>query len=70
MAPLPRPARPSLTYPPPWMGIVRRDDRIPDAIRRQTAFLSRHPQADAAQDLEALATAIRNQPAKSVGNPA
>ncbi|MBL6951214.1 MAG: AAA family ATPase [Alphaproteobacteria bacterium] len=59
-----------LNYTPPLMGIVRRDDRIPDAIRRQTAFLSRHPQADAAQDLEALATAIRNQPAKSVGNPA
>jgi flagellar biosynthesis protein FlhG len=59
-----------LNYTPPLMGIVRRDDRIPDAIRRQTAFLSRHPQADAAQDLEALATAIRKQPAKSVGKPA
>ncbi|MBT3333943.1 MAG: cobyrinic acid a,c-diamide synthase, partial [Rhodospirillaceae bacterium] len=54
-----------LNYTPPLMGIVRRDDRIPDAIRRQTAFLSRHPQAEAAEDLAEMATTIRNQPAKS-----
>ena len=54
-----------LNYTPPLMGIIRRDDRIPDAIRRQTAFLSRHPQADAAEDLAEMAATIRKQPAKS-----
>ncbi len=58
-----------LNYTPPLMGIVRRDDHIPDAIRRQTAFLSRHPQTNAAQDLTALAAAIRKQPAKSARKP-
>ena len=58
-----------LNYTPPLMGIIRRDDRIPDAIRRQTALLSRHPQSDAARDIEALASAIRKQPATASGNP-
>ncbi len=55
-----------LDYTPPLMGIVRRDDRIPDAIRRQTAFLSRYPQGDAAEDLDKLAASIRKQPARGV----
>ncbi len=59
-----------LNYTPPLMGIVRRDDRIPDAIRRQTAFLLRHPQSDAAEDLASLATTIRKQPVKGTETPA
>ncbi|MDA1097985.1 MAG: AAA family ATPase [Proteobacteria bacterium] len=59
-----------LNYTPPLMGIVRRDDHIPDAIRRQTAFLSRHPQSNAAQDVHALATTIRKQSTKFSGKPA
>jgi flagellar biosynthesis protein FlhG len=44
---------------PPLAGIVRRDDRVRDAIRRQTPFLTRHPAAPAAADVEALAAALR-----------
>ncbi|MBT3536197.1 MAG: AAA family ATPase [Rhodospirillaceae bacterium] len=59
-----------LDYTPPLMGIVRRDDRIPDAIRRQTAFLSRHPQSNAAEDLESLVSTIQKQPARPAKPPA
>ena len=40
---------------PALAGIVRRDDRVRDAIRRQTLFLTRHPTAPAAADVEAIA---------------
>jgi len=59
-----------LKYTPPLMGVVRRDERIPDAIRRQTAFFSRHPQAKAAQDLETMAATIRKQPTRTGKTPA
>lgn len=42
-------ARPALA------GIIRRDPRVPEAIRRQTPLLVRHPHSDAAADVEALA---------------
>jgi flagellar biosynthesis protein FlhG len=35
-------------------GIIRRDDRVRDAIRHQTPLLTRHPNATAANDVEAL----------------
>ena len=54
-----------LNYTPPLMGIIRRDDRIPDSIRHQTALFSRHPQSDAAQDVEDMVVTIRNQPTKA-----
>jgi flagellar biosynthesis protein FlhG len=44
---------------PALAGIVRRDDRVRDAIRRQTLFLTRHPTAPAAVDIEAIAAGIR-----------
>jgi len=40
---------------PSLAGIVRRDERVRDAIRRQTLLLSRHPNAPAANDVEAIA---------------
>jgi flagellar biosynthesis protein FlhG len=40
---------------PGLAGIVRRDERVRDAIRRQTLLLSRHPNAPAANDVEAIA---------------
>jgi flagellar biosynthesis protein FlhG len=40
---------------PGLAGIVRRDERVRDAIRRQTSLLSRHPNAPAANDVEAIA---------------
>jgi len=39
-------------------GIVRRDDRVRDAIRRQTLLLSRHPTCPAAVDVEAVAGSL------------
>ncbi|GAA0606770.1 MinD/ParA family protein [Craurococcus roseus] len=39
-------------------GVLRRDPRVADAIRRQTPFLSRHPAGPLASDVEALRAAI------------
>jgi flagellar biosynthesis protein FlhG len=39
-------------------GVVRRDERVRDAIRRQTPLLTRHPTSAAAQDVEAVAAAL------------
>ena len=36
-------------------GIVRRDERVRDAIRRQVPLLTRHPNSHAAGDVEAVA---------------
>ncbi|MBD0276066.1 MAG: cobyrinic acid a,c-diamide synthase [Acetobacteraceae bacterium] len=38
----------------PLAGVLRRDPRVPEAIRRQTAFLSRHPTAPLASEVAAL----------------
>ena len=40
---------------PTLAGLVRRDDHVRDAIRRQTPLLTRHPGAPAAMDVEAIA---------------
>jgi len=44
-----------LGHAPPLAGIIRRDDRVRDAIRRQTLLLTRHPTTHAAADVEAIA---------------
>jgi flagellar biosynthesis protein FlhG len=44
-----------LKIEPPLAGIIRRDDRVKDSIRRQTALLTRHPNTEAALDIEAIA---------------
>jgi flagellar biosynthesis protein FlhG len=36
---------------PPLAGVIRRDDRVRDAIRRQTLLLIRHPTSPAATDV-------------------
>ncbi len=38
---------------PPLMGVIRRDERVKDAIRRQSLLLIRHPGCPAALDAEA-----------------
>jgi flagellar biosynthesis protein FlhG len=43
---------------PALLGMVRRDERVRDAIRRQTPLLERHPNSPAAVDVEAIATAL------------
>lgn len=43
---------------PKLAGIVRRDDRVRDAIRRQTLMLARHPTGPASEDVEAVAAGL------------
>ncbi|EFH11625.1 AAA family ATPase [Teichococcus cervicalis] len=42
----------------PLAGLVRRDERVRDTIRRQTPLLSRHPNSAAAADVAMLARAV------------
>lgn len=48
-----------LKFTPPLAGMVHRDTKVRDAIRAQTALLTRSPDCAAAQDVTALARAIR-----------
>ena len=43
---------------PALLGVVRRDERVRDAIRRQTPLLARHPNCPAAEDVEAIARGL------------
>ena len=43
---------------PALAGVIRRDERVRDAIRRQTLLLTRHPCCPAAQDVEAVAQSL------------
>ncbi|MBV9748638.1 MAG: AAA family ATPase [Acetobacteraceae bacterium] len=43
---------------PPLAGIVRRDGRVPEAIRRQALLLTRHPSSPAAEDVEQIAAGL------------
>lgn len=47
-----------LGFTPPLAGIVRRDDRVPLAIRAQTALAVRSPDCAAVHDIAALARAL------------
>lgn len=47
-----------LGHTPPLLGVVRRDDRVRDAIRRQALLLARHPNCAAATDVEAAAVTL------------
>jgi flagellar biosynthesis protein FlhG len=51
-----------LGHEPPLAGVVRRDDKVRDAIRRQTLLLTRHPGCPAAADVEAAAHVLGLQP--------
>jgi flagellar biosynthesis protein FlhG len=47
---------------PPLAGVVRRDERVRDAIRHQTALLTRHPGCHAAADMERIGAALLDAP--------
>lgn len=47
-----------LKISPPLSGIIRRDEKVRDAIRHQTSLLSRHPTSDAAEDVEKIASQL------------
>ncbi len=51
-----------LKFTPPLAGIVRRDSRVKDAIRNQTALLTRHPNGEAANDVKAIAAGLGTKP--------
>jgi flagellar biosynthesis protein FlhG len=44
-----------LKIEPPFGGIVRRDDQVKEAVRRQTSIMKRSPNTDAARDVEQIA---------------
>lgn len=48
-----------LGFAPPLIGVIRRDRRVPESIRRQTALFTRFPTCDAAEDVQAIAEAWR-----------
>lgn len=43
---------------PALAGIIRRDAKVADAIRRQTLLLARHPTSPAGEDVERIAAAL------------
>jgi flagellar biosynthesis protein FlhG len=47
-----------LKVSPPLAGVVRRDGRVSEAIRRQVPFLTRHPSAEAAADIGRIAAIL------------
>ena len=51
-----------LKFKPPLAGVIRRDVNVPAAIRRQTAFLARHPASPAARDVEAVCRGLEAPP--------
>jgi flagellar biosynthesis protein FlhG len=50
-----------------FAGAVRRDARVPAAIRAQVPLLTRHPATPAAEDLRALAASLDAPPLRSAG---
>lgn len=47
-----------LGHAPALAGIIRRDERVPEAIRRQSLLLTRHPTCSAAEDIEQVCAAL------------
>jgi flagellar biosynthesis protein FlhG len=47
-----------LNQAPILAGVIRRDDKVREAIRRQTLLLTRHPGSHAAADVEIVAAAL------------
>lgn len=55
-----------LGHAPTLAGVVRRDEKVRDAIRRQTPLLTRHPTCPAAQDITAIAGDLARTPALAI----
>ncbi len=47
-----------LKISPPLLGVVRRDSKVPEAIRSQTPILTRFPNSEAAVDVEEIARTL------------
>ncbi|MCU0946406.1 MAG: cobyrinic acid a,c-diamide synthase, partial [Rubritepida sp.] len=50
----------------PMAGAVRRDAKVPAAIRAQVPLLTRHPACPAAEDLRAIAALLDAPPLRSI----
>lgn len=50
-----------LKISPPLAGVIRRDNKVKDAIRHQVPLLVRHPNSQAAEDIEALARRLNGK---------
>ena len=50
-----------LNFSPPMLGIVRRDNKVREAIRSQTSILTRYPNTEAASDVEAIAASLAEE---------
>lgn len=48
-----------LKLSPPLAGIIRRDNKVRDALRHQVPVLARHPQSQAGGDMEKVARQLR-----------
>lgn len=48
-----------LDFTPSFLGAIRRDTHIKDAIRHQTALLKRHPNSDAVVDIKEIASTLK-----------
>jgi len=46
---------------PPLLGIVRRDEKVRETLRRQALLLTRHPDCAAAADMRALARRLSGE---------
>ncbi|MCK5167381.1 MAG: cobyrinic acid a,c-diamide synthase, partial [Rhodospirillaceae bacterium] len=44
-----------LKISPTLLGVIRRDDKVREAIKSQTPLLTRYPNSEAAQDVESIA---------------
>jgi len=44
-----------LKFSPPLLGVIRRDAKVPEAIRSQTSILTRSPNSEAARDVLIIA---------------
>jgi len=55
-----------LHFRPALGGIIRRDERVKDAIRRQSLLLARTPQSIAGQDVEQIASKLLQKQSEAV----
>jgi len=49
-----------LNFTPPLLGIIRRDNKVREAIRNQVSILSHAPTCEAATDVETIVTKLEN----------
>ncbi len=49
-----------LKFTPPLLGVIRRDDKVREAIRNQESLFTRFPTCEAAADVEAIVQKLQN----------